>query len=270
MKQIIVLLWVIIIILLIVNKFFINNFTNNNLTNNNIHFIHIGKTGGTTIDKTFHFSRSHHRKPPKNNNLQYIISIRHPIKRLVSAFYMAKQALDTDYSKPKPENYVSDFNKVKNRLIKDGYIYSEKIDKTIKKYNNVNDLFENIYKDDDVIYLFNNNIKHQHLSKGIGWYLDNGKFIEDYHNNILYVAKNEYLDEDIQKISDIVGIKINELKKERLNTFNYEKYLSPLAIDNIKKLLKDTDYKTLEIMNKYDLIDDEYLQYCYEYESFLV
>lgn len=260
MKYIIIILWIIIILLLVVNISF------NHFSNNNIHFIHIGKTGGTTIGKIFKFKKSHHHKPPRNNNLQYIVSVRNPIKRLVSAFNMIKQAINTDYSKPKPTNYVSDFNNVKKRLLKNGYIYSEKFDEYFKEFDNVNQLFEELPTNKHAQYLFENNVPHQHISKGIGFYLSNGDFVDNNHDNIIYVTRNEYLDEDIKKLGEMLNININTYKSHRLSN-NKKEYLSPKAIENIKTYLKDTDYKALESLRKYDLISQEYLDYCYTYKN---
>ena len=68
---------------------------------NNISFIHIGKCGGTTIRTTivedYNFVKYHLQRNYKNNE-NYIIWIRNPIKRFVSAFYYVKNVINTDIS----------------------------------------------------------------------------------------------------------------------------------------------------------------------------
>ena len=271
MKQIIVLLWVIIFILLVVNKFLINNFSIDNLKHSDIIFIHIGKTGGSTFYIPFKFKQQHMIKAKYIPNKKYIISIRHPISRFVSAYNNLLLSIKTPYGIQfsQLEHPASQFINQRNKTNRK-YTFNEDTDEAIKYFTDVNHFAENIFSDDIKVKKYINIILNtKHVLRGIGWYLYNGEFIEKYHNDIIYVTKTKTLDNDIQNVSKLINFPIGDYKFRR-NADGYmkiSKYLSPLAIDNIKKLLKDTDYKTLEIMNKYDLIDDDYLQYCYEYEN---
>jgi len=51
----------------------------------------------------------------------------------------------------------------------------------------------------------------------------------------------------------------NEKKETRNNNFENNKFLSSVALSNIKSYYEKTDYKALLIMNKYKLINDEVL-----------
>ena len=64
-----------------------------------IHFIHIGKTGGTTVARYLDLKVGYHTKIKINPNSGIIIWLRNPIKRLVSAFYFAKYLINFDCSK---------------------------------------------------------------------------------------------------------------------------------------------------------------------------
>lgn len=64
----------------------------------NIKLIHIGKCGGTFIGKKFKLNEYHHSRNYQLND-KYIIWIRNPIKRFVSAFYFSYNIIHTDTTK---------------------------------------------------------------------------------------------------------------------------------------------------------------------------
>ena len=45
------------------------------------------------------------------------------------------------------------------------------------------------------------NYNLEHIYKGIGWYLYNGKFIENNHNKIIFVGTLENMNNDLKKIN---------------------------------------------------------------------
>ena len=61
--------------------------------------------------------------------------------------------------------------------------------------------------------------KEEHLYKGIHWYLYKDDFLNKNHNNILFVGKTETMNEDILKLSNILGIKLDETVKLRENIY---------------------------------------------------
>jgi hypothetical protein len=113
----------------------------------------------------------------------------------------------------------------------------------------------------------------EHIYKGIGWYLYNGKFIEDNYDKIIFVGSIENMDEDIIKLytkSINMGIPIFKDKdifmpKIRENTNNNDLYLSELAINNLINFYKETDYKALYKMVQYKLISDELYKKYFSY-----
>ena len=60
--------------------------------------IHIGKTGGSFIRNILPNLKSIHMRKPAliNNNLNYIVILKNPIERFVSAFYHSKYLVDFD------------------------------------------------------------------------------------------------------------------------------------------------------------------------------
>ena len=60
-------------------------------------FIHIGKCGGTTTHHNFKLNKYHLKRNYKKNET-YLIWIRNPIKRFVSAFNYVKSVINTNIS----------------------------------------------------------------------------------------------------------------------------------------------------------------------------
>ena len=131
---------------------------------NDIIFIHVGKTGGSTMKSVFNFKEIHHQVATFNKNKKYIISIRHPIKRLISAYNMSKSLII--------HNDLGVSNKqALTRFKKNGYYYTEEYDRIFKKFKSLNDLCEKIFTSDDAYNLVTSTAPSQHLGKNMSWYL---------------------------------------------------------------------------------------------------
>lgn len=233
-----------------------------------IAFIHIGKTGGTTIyhllqnlfSNTIHNHKyiAYHLKKNYKKDEYYIIWIRNPIERFVSAFNQSYYGIHTDI------NTISSFdinhclipNKMKKSM-NQSYIFSREYDLLMREFKNANDLAESLTSSDETkkqkAYQLMKR-KEEHLFKNIGWYLDNGDFLKKKKNKILFVGKTETMKEDIRQLSILMNKVINmnisfdnNIKlRENIYLDKSMKYLSSLAIQNIIDWYKDTDYKTLK------------------------
>jgi hypothetical protein len=246
---------------------------NNSKNRSRVVFIHVGKTGGTTLVNTFYFRNIVHfyHKAKYHPHMKYIISIRNPLHRFVSAFNMWSTVINKDLPKERLTlfNYVihqGSYDMRKQR----GFFVSHEYDDLIRYFKNPNNLAESLTSSDPekkqkAHELFFND--DGHIKKNISWYLDNGKFIENNHKNIIYVTKQETLDDDVKNLSKILNKNINNnVLKNRVNR-QKDTYLSPLAIKNLTEFYKDNEYKTLHVLYKYGFIDKEYLDYCYTYEN---
>ena len=237
----------------------------------NIKFIHIGKCAGTTIVKQIPKLVEYHLLRNYKDNEKYIIWIRNPIERFVSAFNYVKNVINTDTSKFKKKKISLDNCLAPCKIIhkiKTGYAYSKQYDNLVNYFYTANELAEsitseNIEKKQLALELMNS--QHEHIFKGIGWYLYNGNFIENNHNKIIFVGTVENMTDDITELGNLLSIKIDNKKIIRKNT-DKDEYLSPLAINNLKEYFKDTEYKTLQTLYNYGFIDKEYLDYCYTYK----
>lgn len=221
-----------------------------------IAFIHIGKTGGSTINRLLKYSIKNYKEYHVENNYKtnekYIIWIRNPIERFVSAFNQSYYGLHTDVSTIKhfDLNHCLMPERMQNSIGKP-YIFSQEYDTLMKQFTSANHLAESLTSEDKnlqkkAIELMKR--KEQHIDKGIHWYLEKDDFLNKNRNNILFVGKTESMKEDIIKLSSILQVKLDENLKIRENVYIEKsmKYLSPLAIQNIIDWYKDTDYSTLK------------------------
>lgn len=245
---------------------------------NNTTFIHIGKSGGTSLKQSLprYVSNVHMKKPISMSDTKYIIWVRNPITRFVSAFHHALNLINYDTKNETFEglfyNSNTPFFRLKNKINSklkhgnpfvneppwlkcDGVRYMQ----LIKHFKTPNTLAESLTSTDDEekrLALELMNCECEHIHKGLGWYLDNGEFVEKNHNNILMVGRMEYMNQDIKKLSVILGKNI-KTHKNRTGNYSNSIQLSKLAKSNIKEYYKSTDYAALDTLYKYNLLSEE-------------
>ena len=244
-----------------------------------IAFIHIGKTGGTTIETILkeyypNLKEYHHQKDYKLDE-KYIIWIRNPISRFVSAYNYSYQEVNYNCTNKNPED-ININNclcppRITEKLInKTPYVFSNEYDSLINFFKSANDLAEGLSSIDPIIKEKAINLmtdRFGHIFKGIGWYLNNGIFIKKKNDKILFVGKQETMEEDIKKLSKIINPKLNFdcIRNKNIYSSEESKYLSPLAITNLIEFYKNTDYAALIELNKHGWISDEVLSSYYMY-----
>ena len=201
---------------------------------NNLVIIHVGKCGGSTVcselvSKNIKFSSIHIRKANYKPNKNYVIVIRNPIKRFISAFNWRYYL-------------VCDSKIQKNRFKNEKHI--------LNKYKNV----DNLCNDLEVIpHIFNGspssgNYIH-HLREDIYFYLKT--FIKKCpKKQILGVICTETLKEDMKNIFDI------NLIKHKKNNNKYNKDITDKSYKILKTFLKN-DYIIIDKMYEYGWISDK-------------
>lgn len=263
-------------------KYDINKVNNNSVLNyilnyvfpDNISFIHIGKCGGTYINSLLKI-KEYHLTNIYNPNEYFIIWIRNPLKRFVSAFNHSYDIINTDTCKLNIDNLTLDNClapiRIKFKMTHD-YTFSKRYDYLINYFSNPNKLAESITSDNIEIRNMANelmNCELEHMYKGIGWYLHNGKFIEENHKKILFVGCQENMKKDVDDLSKII-MPINDTNKKIRENKSSNIYLSDIAIKNLLNFYKDTDYKTLEILHKYNFIEKKLLDEYYTYNTIYI
>ena len=236
-------------------------------------FIHIGKTGGSTIQtllnlKQYHLNRNYNYKN------KFIIWVRNPIARFVSAFNMS-------YVNINFKKYVKNTKRLGYKSVllkgridryltkKNDYIFAKKYDALINYFKTPNKLAralsstnKRIRKNAEKLM----NYRIGHIYRGIGWYLNNGRFVKKHNKNIFFVGKQETMGEDIKKLGTLLNKELNN-NETRINNYSTKKskYLSPLAIKNIIKFYKHTDYAALIELKKRGWISNKTLKLYYSY-----
>jgi hypothetical protein len=241
-----------------------------------ISFIHIGKCGGTSIKhllkgkiKSF---KEYHMTKNYTTNEKYIIWIRNPLSRFVSAFNYQYECISFNINEYKGKkltlnNCISPgYFKFK---IRNGYTFDKNFDRLATFFKTPNNLAEALSSNNPTIKrkaikLMSSNFEH--LKKGIGWYLNNGNFVKNNNSRILFVGKLETMKDDIIKLEKLLNISLDNKTHIRKNTAG-DTYLSELAIQNLLEWYKETDYKAINELHINGWITKEILESYYRYEN---
>lgn len=234
-------------------------------------FIHIGKCGGTFIAHKYSLEGYHLEQPPLDDSHQkYIIWLRNPISRFVSAFNFAYCLITFDVDPLTADQLTLENSlapvRLRNKLIT-GYTFSEEYDELVSFFKTPNALAEAITSSNNqlrkkALELMNHG--SEHIYKGIGWYLYNGDFIDKNHKNIIFVGTLENMEYDTNELSKVIDKEPRDIKPLRKNNGG-DRYLSPLAIQNIINFYKNTDYKALDKLYQYNFITKQLLESYYKY-----
>jgi hypothetical protein len=238
-----------------------------------VKFIHIGKCGGTYIQKTFNLMEFHLQKPSFEIHTKYIIWIRNPLTRFISAFNHSMNIINFDFDGADIDKLSLDNCQAPYRIKfyhENNYAFSKEYDELILFFKTPNYLAESITSKDKVVRKKAISLMRanpEHIYKGIGWYLDNGEFIKNHHKNILMVGTQEKMLTDSLNLSHLINYSQNFSNKKIRENKNMNKYLSEMAIKNLIEFYKETDYKALNIMFEYGLISKATLMNYYTYKN---
>ena len=206
-------------------------------------YIHIGKCAGTSVwraintsskvQENFHrIERVHIIKAPIFSQCKYLIVVRNPIKRAISAFNWR-------------------YKLVVEKAIQKYRFNGEH--EVLTKYQTLNALAENLYQNGEI----NEEVATEfriihHLKEDISFYI--GELVNHVNKKQIYgVLATEYLNEDIE---EVLGVDITwKMFENSSSIMSKRKYLSDLAYLNLKNYLhKDYDAinKLLKLTNSTD------------------
>ncbi|MCK5677486.1 MAG: sulfotransferase family 2 domain-containing protein, partial [Flavobacteriaceae bacterium] len=242
-----------------------------------LHFVHIGKCGGTALmmafkDQEIKLSDFHLKKPKVyNSDEKYIIWIRNPLHRFVSAFNFSLALIKLDTSTLDSNNLTIYNCLAPGRIrykMRSNHTFSDEYDDLIEFFQTANNLAEALSNKDNTIK--NKSLKlmrfpAEHINRGIGWYLDNGNFVKENNEKILFVGKVETMKTDMANLSKVLDISLKSSSKKIRENILYNKDLSELAVKNILDFYKSTDYKALEELHRLGWIDNNTYQSYYKY-----
>lgn len=254
-----------------------------NKTFNKFAFIHVGKCGGTLLKMSLEKMETiHMRKPNIASNTGYILWIRNPINRFVSAFNHSLSIIRYDTEGKDFDDLYNDkkcpYYRLRNKIISkfetgcpfSEWVSGESYASLITDFSTANNLAEALSSDDSNLrkkaHELMSNTEVEHIAKGLGWYTNNGELIKQHHCNLFFVGKQETMREDLQELYqklDITAMPVEHRVREQSHI--HDKHLSPLAIQNIKSFYKETDYKSLQALCDYGFITIEVLE---EYNTY--
>lgn len=244
-----------------------------NIKNIKILYLHVGKTCGSSIKHILgnKITTTCHLQKPSEKQLQdadiILISIRDPIERFVSAFNYAHKIINYDTShmdiNSDFSNTIAPFH-IKTKVMK-GFAYNKEYNDLVNYFKTPNTLAESLTDSHNKEKAHNLMTNHtEHIYKSLGYYTNNGKIIEQYHHKIVVVSKETFND-DIKRVYHNVFQKElcdNHIIQKRQNDDSQKTCMSQVAIQNARNFYKATDYKTLQVMARYNLISRKlYNQY---------
>ena len=236
-------------------------------------FIHIGKCGGTSIVKFFKsaghpLEQYHLRKPPLFDRANYIVWIRDPIKRFVSAFNHSKSIATFDISllngdKPSLANCQAP-QRIQWK-IDSGSAYPGEYEALLQRFESANQLAESLTGADATQKKLAKQLMTyplEHIFKGIGWYLDNGHFVDLNRNRFFFCGSIEHMNTDIDILFNKMQVDTRfkaDFKQLRKNKSFLPSTLSEKARKNIYSFYKYTDYLAIERLANHGIISEQLL-----------
>lgn len=210
-------------------------------------YIHVGKCGGATLwrainnspiikDKFSSVRKVHVIKPYYQKNLKYMIVLRNPIDRAISAFnWRYKLVVD---SKEQEFRFSGEYE-------------------ILKKYGTLSNFAETLYVNDA---LNLRSVKEwqvvHHLKEDIDFYLSD--ILQSLSaSQIFAVLVQEYLNDDMARFLNVHHI--SSVHENRSNTTDEMLRLSTLAYTNLKKFL-EPDYEVIKKINDMHPIGQERLE----------
>ncbi len=221
-----------------------------------LYFLHVGKCGGTSL--AYHFLKNgihlqqYHLHRPSNTphpDQYFLLWIRNPFSRFVSAFYHSKNRIEGDVA-------LVPYRQGKK------YIFSSTYDNLIRQLHTPNELAEKLSSGHPhlrEIALHCMSQPEEHIWKGLGYYTNNGEFIR-HNKSRIFVGRTENFKQDLITFVDQklhIPFSFQSEKKIRKNENQNDTFLSEKAIENIRDFYKETDFKTLKILLDSKLISKE-------------
>lgn len=246
-------------------------------------FLHIDKCAGTTVFANLrravprlyelHQSQPSTTTAPAHPTFTFI---RNPIARYVSAYNFARWIVGFDTTGldpailtlsncPAPERLS---RKIRTR----GPAYDERYDALIMAFEDANHLGESLDSSDDTLRekaraLMSHPIGP--LSRGLGWYLHNGGFIEKFRDHVFFVGRVERLSADLRALRRKLGLPDQdhiETGRLRENTTGLPRRLTERAVRNVMAWYRDTDYAALRSLLSHGLMDAEAFESYHAYD----
>lgn len=205
--------------------------------------IHVGKCGGSSVKGAMQhagiadqYTIAHTYPVAYSKDIDYYIQLRHPIKRLISAYNWRHTRLLVDGDQH-------------------GKFHGEL--EALKLYPSLEELACDLYDGDHKnIRVHNAFNKIRHVKEGIHHHLKRIIRHDDFSTQIQGVFHQENLDEDVRHILGVEIVKKRNVNNRAVVTTE----LSTKAYDNLKKFAEN-DLKTIKKLYDHKLISDKMYDY---------
>lgn len=198
-----------------------------------VHFLHIGKTGGTAIKFalkpfTHIFLHSHNTKLsdiPTGHKVAFFV--RDPVSRFVSAFFSRRRM-----GLPRIHIPWSDNERI-----------------AFENFATPNNLAESLTDPSKKNFAMQAMRSIGHIRTHFWDWFGCADYLENRRNDILFVGAQENLSEDFERLKTILNIPSASLPTDDINTHKnpiYDKHLSELSIINLRRWY-DQDYQFIDI-----------------------
>ena len=240
----------------------------------NLKFIHVGKSGGSTIrwellSAGIQLEEYHVRKPIWRPEYWYFIWIRNPLHRFVSAFNFSKEIIAFDLSSCDGEKLTMNNcpapHYIQHRF-DHGYAFEPSYDGLLSSFSSPNALAESLTSNNRKLRQSAHALmRHRqgHIYKGLGWYLDNGAFVRNFRNQLLFVGRLEHFNEDLARLADKVALPLANSSRpthKRKGNTQLPRDLSTKGLDNVRKFYEPYDYAALRALLKHGFISQEHFE----------
>ena len=250
-----------------------------------LRFVHIGKCGGTTIDKwlksvkrefigtaasgyqTYHMNQRYMESPYAGQS-NFVVWVRDPIERFRSAYDWQRSVIKAPVPNPLPVGWRERGGGVcklgpkcpaplkMRHKAETGHAYSVAFEEMMLHFDSASHLAESIYASGD-----DGNIARQlmqspseHLAKGIGWYLENGAFVRQHHRR-MFVGSVENMDADKRRLSQLLGGNLERTGGLHERTTHHDAKISAKGVRNLRQWYNNTDYATLRELVRLGLLN---------------
>lgn len=210
-------------------------------------YIHVGKCGGGAVGKAIKESpvirekfravkKVHVKKPFYQKNARYLIVLRNPIERAISAFnWQYRRVVETK----------------KEEFTRPGEF------EILKKYKNINNSAENLYVNDvlNISAVKEWQMVH-HLREDIDFYLTD-LLSHVRPDQIFAVLIQESLEEDVSRLLSVESLETQHENRSGRDDSQLE--LSTIARDNLRKFL-EAEYAVIKKVNSLYPLDEKNLE----------
>lgn len=211
-----------------------------------------------------------HRRPPRSLPGWVFLWVRHPMHRFISAFNHSKAILDFDIFGLDPNNLSIENCPSPARIysrIKQGFAFSQEYDLMIRNFESVNSLAESFSSSNSQLIAHAEALfarPEGHISKGIGFHLSNGRWVERHSRRILMVGCLESMTQDFHQLVNLLGLENLSgaiPSHRRKSSKKNDSQLSIRARRNLANLFRQTEYPALEALATYGHLSKDRVEF---------